>query len=179
MDILENPFDCSSLVARGTFSSETSLFLFAKAAFTPAGNRSQVDLFACTITSFRIQIFFYKSDIISSLWHPWWELDVLTFQWQVNYWRVDQRHQRHVSRLRNPSLSPDYLSARFAPQFFFFFFANADFCSFLAWSQANTARKVYTYNLSVWRKSKFTAHYDLIIELISLAKEILLGIKLA
>ena len=121
MDILENPFDCSSLVARGTFSSETSLFLFAKAAFTPAGNRSQVDLFACAITSFRIQIFFYKSDIISSLWHPWWELDVLTFQWQVNYWRVDQRHQRHVSRLRNPSLSPDYLSARFAPQFFFLF----------------------------------------------------------
>ena len=122
MDIrLENPFDCSSLVARGTFSSETSLFLFAKAAFTPAGNRSQVDLFACAITSFRIQIFFYKSDIISSLWHPWWELDVLTFQWQVNYWRVDQRHQRHVSRLRNPSLSPDYLSARFTPQFFFLF----------------------------------------------------------
>ena len=120
MDILENPFDCSSLVERGTFSSETSLFLFAKAAFTPAGNRSQVDLFACAITSFRIQIFFYKSDIISSLWHPWWELDALTFQWQVNYWRVDQRHQRHVSRLRNPSLSPDYLSARFAPQFFFF-----------------------------------------------------------
>ena len=128
-DILENLFDCSFLVTRGTFSSETSLFLFAEAAVTPVGNQSQVDLFACTITSFRIQIFFYKSDVISSLWHPWWELEVLTFQWQVNYWRVDQRHQRHVSRLRHPSLSPDYLSTHFAPQFFF---ANADFCSFFS-----------------------------------------------
>ena len=129
-DIPENLFDCSSLVARGTFSSETSLFLFAKAAVTPVGNRSQVDLFACTITLFGIQIFFYKSDIISLLWHPWWELDVLTFQWQVNYWRVDQRHQRHVSRLRHPFLFPDYLSPCFTPQFFFF--ANADFCSFFS-----------------------------------------------
>ena len=118
-DFLENLFDCSSLVSHCTFSSKTSLFLFTEAAVTPVGNQSQVDLFACTSTSFWIQIFFYKSDTISSLWHPWWELDVLTFQWQVNYWRVDQRHQRHVSRLGHPSLSPDYLSARFAPQFFF------------------------------------------------------------
>ena len=35
---------------------ETSLFLFAEAGVTPAG----------TLTSFQIQIFFYKSDIISS-----------------------------------------------------------------------------------------------------------------
>ena len=41
-DILENLFDCSSLVACGTFSSETSLFLFAEAAVTPVGNQSQV-----------------------------------------------------------------------------------------------------------------------------------------
>ena len=47
--------------------------------------------------------FFYKSDIISSCWHPWWELDVLTFQWHVNSWRADRRHQRHaVSRLCHP-----------------------------------------------------------------------------
>ena len=119
-DFLENLFDCSSLVSHCTFSSKTSLFLFTEAAVTPVGNQSQVDLFACTSTSFWIQMFFYKSDTISSLWHPWWELDVLTFQWQVNYWRVDQQHQRHVSRLGHPSLSPDYLSARFPPQFFFF-----------------------------------------------------------
>ena len=118
-DFLENLFDCSSLVSHCTFSSKTSLFLFTEAAVTPVGNQSQVDLFACTSTSFWIQIFFYKSDTISSLWHPWWELDVLTFQWQINCWRVDQRHQRHVSRLGHPSLSPDYLSAHFAPQFFF------------------------------------------------------------
>ena len=155
-DFLENLFDCSSLVSHCTFSSKTSLFLFTEAAVTPVGNQSQVDLFACTSTSFWIQIFFYKSDTISSLWHPWWELDVLTFQWQINYWRVDQRHQRHVSRLGHPSLSPDYLSARFAPQFFFF--ANADFCSFFpqcgAWSQANMARQVYTLQFVCLKKEQ-------------------------
>ena len=174
-DFLENLFDCSSLVSRCTFSSETSLFLFTEAAVTPVGNQSQVDLFACTSTSFWIQIFFYKSDTISSLWHPWWELDVLTFQWQVNYWRVDQRHQRHVSRLCHPSLSPDYLSARFAPQFFFFspmlifapFSHNVEPGPRLIWQG-----KFTLHNLSVWRKSKFTEHYNLIIEPISLAKEI-------
>ena len=46
---------------------------------------------------------FFQSDIsISSRWPPWWELDMLTFHWQVNFWRVDRRHQRHVSRLRYP-----------------------------------------------------------------------------
>ena len=75
---------------------------------------------------------FYKGDIISSLWHPWWwELDVLTCQWQVNCWRADRRHQRHVSRLLHPFPSPDYLSARFAHQFFFLF---PPMC--IAWSQA-------------------------------------------
>ena len=73
------------------------------------------------------------------LWHPWWELDVLIFQWQVNCWRADRRHQRHVSRLHHPFSSPDYLLARFARRFFFF--TNADFFSFFpqcgAWSQAN------------------------------------------
>ena len=152
-DILENPFDCSSLVSRCTFSSETSLFLFAEAAVTPVGNQSQVDLLACTITSIWIQIFFYKSDIISSLWHPWRELDVLTFQWQVNYWRVDQWHQRHVSRLRHPSLSPDYLSARFAPQFFFFS-PMLIFAPFLGWSQANTARQVFTLQFVCLKKEQ-------------------------
>ena len=58
-DILENLFDCSFLVAHGTFSSETSLFLFTEPAVTPVGNQSQVDLFACTITSFQIQTFFF------------------------------------------------------------------------------------------------------------------------
>ena len=47
--------------------------------------------------------------------------DVLTFQWQVNCWRTDRQHQRHVSRLRYPLPSSDYLSARFARQLFFFF----------------------------------------------------------
>ena len=97
-------------------------------------------------------IFFYKSGIISSLWHPYWELDVLTFQWQVNYWRVDQRHQRHVSRPHHPSLSPDYLSACFAPRFFFcqhWFFPQCG-----AWSQANTARQVYTLQFVCLKKEQ-------------------------
>ena len=50
--------------------------------------------------------YFYKSNIISSRWHPWWELDVFTFQWQVNCWIADRRHQRHISRLRHPSPPP-------------------------------------------------------------------------
>ena len=52
--------------------------------------------------------------------------DVLTFQWQVNCWRTDRQHQRHVSRLRYPLPSSDYLSARFARQLFSFF-THADF----------------------------------------------------
>ena len=144
-DILENLFKCSYPVLRGAFSSEMSLFLFTKAAVTPVGDRSLVDLFACTITSFRIQIFFCKSDIISSIWYPWWELDVLTFHLQVNCWRVDWWHQRNVSRLRHPSLSPDYPLALFVPRFFFhqsWFFSFFPQCR--AWSQAITTRQVYT-----------------------------------
>ena len=75
---------CSSPVTRSAFSSETSLFLFAEAYLISNSN------------------IFYKTDIISSRWHPWWEHDVLTCQWQVNYWRTDWWHQRHVSRLRHP-----------------------------------------------------------------------------
>ena len=51
---------------------------------------------------------------------------MLTFQWQVNWWRADRRHQRHVSRLRRPFPSPDYLSARFARRFFSLFSSNAE-----------------------------------------------------
>ena len=51
---------------------------------------------------------------------------MLTFQWQVNWWRADRRHQRHVFRLRRPFPSPDYLSARFARRFFSFFSSNAE-----------------------------------------------------
>ena len=47
---------------------------------------------------------------------------MLKFQWQVNCWRADRRHQRHVSRLRHPFSFPDYLSARFARRFIFIFF---------------------------------------------------------
>ena len=65
----------------------------------------------------------FKSDIITSRWHPWWEHDVLAFQWQVNCCRTDRRHQRRVSRLRHPFPSPDYLSARL-------FFSLADFLPF-------------------------------------------------
>ena len=38
-DLLENVFGCSSQVARDSFSSETSLFLFAKAGVTAVGDR--------------------------------------------------------------------------------------------------------------------------------------------
>ena len=39
-DLLENLFSCFSLVENGEFSSETSLFLFAKAGVPLLGNRS-------------------------------------------------------------------------------------------------------------------------------------------
>ena len=39
-DLLENLFGCSSRAAHGAFSSETFLFLFAEAGFTPVGDRS-------------------------------------------------------------------------------------------------------------------------------------------
>ena len=77
-NLLENLLQCSlssSPVTRSTFPSETSLFLFAKAYFISNSN------------------IFYKTDIVSSRWHPWWEHGVLTCQWQVNYWRADRRHQ--------------------------------------------------------------------------------------
>ena len=57
--------------------------------------------------------FFYKSDTIS------WRAELLTFQWQVNCWMADRRHQRHVSRPCHPFPSPDYLTDRVARQFFF------------------------------------------------------------
>ena len=110
-NLLENLLWCSlssSPVTRSTFSSETSLFLFAEAYFISNSN------------------IFYKTDIISSRWHPWGENDVLTCQWQVNCCRVDRRHQRHVSRLRHPFPSPDYLWACFAHQFFLPFPHNAE-----------------------------------------------------
>ena len=58
---------------------------------------------------------FLQSDITSSRWHPSWELDVSTFQWQVNYWRADWKHQRHVSSLLHRS-PPQTLRS---PIFFF------------------------------------------------------------
>ena len=74
-------------------------------------------------------IYLCKSDIISSRWHPWWELDALTFQWQVNCWRADRRHQRHVSRLHHPviPLLRLLLCSLRRPNFFF---AHADFFPF-------------------------------------------------
>ena len=54
-----------------------------------------------------------------------WRVDII-FQWQVNCRRADRRHQRHISRLRHPFPSPDYLSARFATPIFFPFSLNAD-----------------------------------------------------
>ena len=68
-DLLENLFDSSSPLEHAAFCSETSLFHFAEAGVTPIGDRSYVDFFACTITSSRIQIFFYKSGIINSRCH--------------------------------------------------------------------------------------------------------------
>ena len=58
-DLLENLFDSSSPVEHAAFCSETSLFHFAEAGVTPIGDRSYVDFFTCTITSSRIQIFFF------------------------------------------------------------------------------------------------------------------------
>ena len=72
-------------VTHVTFSSETSLFLYTEVGVSPVGNWSSVDLFACTLISSQIHIFFffYKSDIISSCWHLWCKLDALAFQWKV------------------------------------------------------------------------------------------------
>ena len=96
-DLLENLFGCSGLFLIGAFSSETSFFLNCRSWWYSSWRLKLVDHFSCTLTaSSRIQIPFYKSDIIS------WRADVLTFQWQVDSMRADRRHQRHVSRLRHP-----------------------------------------------------------------------------
>ena len=77
-DLLESLFGWSSPVERRAFSSETSIFLFAEAGVTPVGELST----SLCLHSYFISnsIIFYKSDIISSRWHPWWELiDVENF----------------------------------------------------------------------------------------------------
>ena len=128
-DLLENLFDSSYPVEHPAFSSETSLFHFAEAGVTPIGGRSQVDLFVCTITSSRIQIFFYKSGIISSRWHPWWELDVLTFNDKL----IARRRIGGIKNIMPPgsaTLSPPQTSSRLASLADFFFFRHADFFSF-------------------------------------------------
>ena len=55
--------------------------------------------------------------------------------------QVPQWGKKAKNGVRNPFNSLDYLSARFARRFFFFFFANADFFSFFpqceAWSQSS------------------------------------------
>ena len=79
----------------------------------------------CTLTSsLCIQIFFSRSEIIHAGWHLWWELDVLIFKWQLTCWRADWRHLRSVSRLPHPFPSPDYCSASFTCQIFFFAHTN-------------------------------------------------------
>ena len=77
----------------------------------------------CTLTSsLRIQIFFQKVKQYTKGWHPWWELDVLIFKWQLICWRADWPHIRSVSRLPHPFPSPDYCSASFTRQIYFFSF---------------------------------------------------------
>ena len=129
-DFLENLFDCSSLVSHCTFSSKTSLFLFTEAAVTPVGNQSQVDLFACTSTSFWIQIFFYKSDTISSLWHPCENLMCWHFNDKLitGGWISGIKGMSPGSATRSSPQTTSWLAS--LPNFFFF--ANADFCSFFS-----------------------------------------------
>ena len=63
-----------------------------------------------------------KSEIKHAGWHPWWELDVLIFKWQLICWRADWWHLRGASRLPHPFPSPDYCLASFTRQIYFFSF---------------------------------------------------------
>ena len=125
-DLLEL-FACSSPVACGAFSSETSLFLFTEAVVTLAGffflclffsltslcavptiwtpgtgwRYSSWHLFACTLATSRIQISSqkrHKRFTLTSV--KTWRLDI------VNCCRAVLRHQRQ-SRLHHPFSSPD------------------------------------------------------------------------
>ena len=115
-DLLENLFGRSSTAERGAFFL-LNVFISLCCSWWYSSWRLKLSRSLCLhsygfISNSNI---FYKSDIIS------WRAEVLKFQWQVNCWRADRRHQRHVSRLRHPFSFPDYLSARFARRFFFFF----------------------------------------------------------
>ena len=131
--MLETLFACSSPVACGAFSSETSLFLFTEAvvtlavflfvclfvcffrshhfALSPRSERLEQasvtpvrDLFACTLATSRIQISSEKRHNRFTLTSvKTWRLDI------VNCCRAVLRHQRQ-SRLYHPFSSPDYNS---------------------------------------------------------------------
>ena len=123
---LENVFGCSSPVARGAFSSETSSFLFAEAGVTPVGDRSLVDLFACTLSISNSNICIQKRH------------NKLTLTSVVKTWRVDISMTSYwlegrsaASKVPPPFPLPQYLSVRFPcriiiffrPPIFFLFFS--------------------------------------------------------
>ena len=127
---LENVFGCSSPVARGAFSSETSLFLFAEAGVTPVGDRSLVDLFACPLS-------ISNSNICIQKWH-----NKLTLTSVVKTWRVDISMTSYLLEGRStaskaclqvppPFPLPQYLSVPFPCRIIFFFAIRFFFSFFL------------------------------------------------
>ena len=106
--ILENLFGWSSTAERGAFFL-LNVFISLCCSWWYSSWRS-----------FRIQISFFFFFFLQKRHNKLtcWRVDIM-FQWQVNCWRADRRHQRHISRLRHPFPSPDYLSARFATPSFF------------------------------------------------------------
>ena len=106
--ILENLFGWSSTAERGAFFL-LNVFISLCCSWWYSSWRS-----------FRIQISFFFFFFLQKRHNKLtcWRVDII-FQWQVNCWRADRRHQRHISRLRHPFPSPDYLSARFATPSFF------------------------------------------------------------
>ena len=115
-DHLENLFGCSSPV---TFSSETSLFLFTEAGVTPVGNRSQVNLFACTLTPSRTQIQKWHNKLTLTSVIAWWEKDnsdfpqkfagSLKYGLRAEDQRLLHRFQPKMSKLKSCQIHTIYL----------------------------------------------------------------------
>ena len=105
-----------------------ALFRFAETVVTPVGNQSKVLLFALYIIQVNWNIF-YNSNLhvythaqgCSSQQQKRRNICDGNLTWQFNWWRADQWHQRHVSRLCHLALSQTT-----TPIFFLTFFPTVE-----------------------------------------------------